>query len=105
MAAKGSTPINTLLKNDPARRKQLERKFHKQVGLSPKQLGKIIRIQAALKLLLSRQNESLTHIAYESEYFDQAHFIRDFKDFTGINPKDFLDNNNLALTSLFSKAD
>lgn len=105
LAAKGSTPINTLLKNDPARRRQLERKFHKQVGLSPKQLGKIIRIQAALKLLLSRQNESLTHIAYESEYFDQAHFIRDFKDFTGINPKDFLDNNNLALTSLFSKAD
>ncbi|MFD2918226.1 DUF6597 domain-containing transcriptional factor [Terrimonas rubra] len=101
LAAKGSTSINTLLENNLAKRRQLERKFYKQVGLSPKQLGKIIRLQAALKLLLSRQNESLTHVAYESEYFDQAHFIKDFKAFTGINPKDFLDHDNMTLSSLF----
>lgn len=105
LAAKGSAPINVLLENDLAKRRQLERKFHKQVGLSPKQLGKIIRLQAALKLLLSRQNESLTRVAYQSEYFDQAHFIKDFKAFTGINPKDFLDNDNMALSSIFYTTD
>lgn len=101
LAAKGSTPINALLENNQAKRRQLERKFNKQVGLSPKQLGKIIRLQAALKLLLNRQSESLTSVAYESGYFDQAHFIKDFKDFTGINPKAFLDLDHMSLSSVF----
>jgi transcriptional regulator GlxA family with amidase domain len=62
---------------------RLERKFLKQVGLSPKQLGKVIRLQTALKMVLNQQSESLTKIAYESEYYDQAHFIKDFQGIHG----------------------
>jgi AraC-like DNA-binding protein len=100
---KGNTPINTILKNDSAERRKLERKFAKQIGLSPKQLGKVIRLQAALKMMLNQQSESLTTVAYESQYYDQAHFIRDFKEFTGITPKEFLDDKRMALSSLFYK--
>jgi AraC-like DNA-binding protein len=71
------------------------------MGLSPKQLGRVIRMQAALHLLLNQQSESFTSIAYESEYYDQAHFTKDFKDFTGITPKDFLRDNTMILSSLF----
>jgi hypothetical protein len=102
---RGSTSINTILKNDLSKRRQLERKFFKQVGLSPKQLGKVIRLQTALKMLLNQQSESLTKIAYESEYYDQSHFIKDFKEFTGTNPKDFLEDDKMALSSLFYKKD
>jgi AraC-like DNA-binding protein len=105
LLTRGSTSINTLLKADLSKRRQLERKFFKQVGMSPKQLGKVIRLQTALKMLLNRQNESLTEIAYESEYYDQAHFIKDFKEFTGTNPKSFLEDNQMALSSLFYTED
>ncbi len=100
---KGSASIRTILKEDLSKRRQLERKFIKQIGVSPKQLGKLIRLQTALKLLLNKKTENLTDIAYKSEYFDQAHFIKDFKEFTGINPKEFLGNENMALSTLFYK--
>lgn len=69
----GTTPINAILKDDISKRRQLERHFKKQIGFSPKQLGKAIRLQATLNLLLNKKSETLTDIAYESEYFDQNH--------------------------------
>ena len=97
----GNASVNAILKGDGSKRRQLERKFAKQIGISPKQLGKIIRLQTALKLLLNRQTESLTQIAYDSEYYDQAHFIRDFKEFTGVSPKEFLKDDEMILSSVF----
>ena len=105
LLTRGSAPINAILKDDLSKRRQLERKFVKQIGISPKQLGKVIRLQTALKMLLNQQAESLTKIAYESEYYDQAHFIKDFKEFTGTNPKEFLEDDKMALSSLFYKED
>lgn len=98
---KGGTSIQTILKDELSKRRSLERKFLKQVGMSPKQLSKVIRIQTALKTLLNEQSKSLTKIAYESEYYDQAHFIKDFKEFTGINPKEYLSDEKMVLSSLF----
>ena len=97
---KGSAPINTILKEEPSKRRSLERKFLKQVGISPKQLGRIIRLQAALKSMISNQGDTLTQVAYESDYYDQAHFIKDFKAFTGTNPKDYLEDSQMILSSL-----
>ena len=103
LLTKGSASIRTILKEDPTKRRQLERKFAKQIGISPKQLGKLIRLQTALKMLLNKEGEKLSNIAYESEYYDQAHFIKDFKEFTGINPAAFLENESMALSKLFYK--
>ena len=99
----GSTSINVILKDDLSKRRQLERHFKKQIGISPKQLGKAIRLQATLQKLLNQKSETLTDIAYENEYFDQNHFIKDFKEFVGITPKQFTENENMALSSLFYK--
>lgn len=104
-STRGSTSVDSILKDDLSKRRQLERKFLNQVGMSPKQLGKVIRLQTALKMLLNRQSESLTKIAYESEYYDQAHFIKDFKEFTGTTPKAFLEDDKMVLSSLFYKKD
>lgn len=101
LLSNGSSPINATLKGGLSKRRQLERKFLKQVGISPKQLGKVIRLQTALKMLLNENTETLTKIAYESEYYDQAHFIKDFKEFTGTNPKDFLKDKKVSLSALF----
>lgn len=103
LSSNGNESITTILKADQSKRRQLERNFKKQIGVSPKQLGKLIRLQTALKMLLNEDAQSLTNIAYESAYFDQSHFIKDFKEFTGINPKAFLGNENMALSALFYK--
>lgn len=104
LSTNGSSSISTILKEDLSKRRQLERNFVKQIGISPKQLGKVIRLQTALKMLLNQKSETLTQIAYENEYYDQAHFIKDFKEFTGTNPKDFLDDKQTALSAiLYSK--
>ncbi|WP_027386031.1 helix-turn-helix domain-containing protein [Chryseobacterium gregarium] len=97
---KGSISIKELSRQTNINRRQLERKFSSAVGLSPKQLSKIIRLQNTLRHLLHKDYPNLTALAYESEYYDQAHFIKDFKEFTGYTPKDFF-GDNLQMSLLF----
>src|SRR5690606_6368498 len=103
LLSKGSKSISNILKTDPSKRRQLERKFMKQIGISPKQLGKAIRLQATLQMLLTQESKTFTDIGYESDFYDQAHFIKDFKEFTGITPKEFLTDDKMALSSLLYK--
>ncbi|MBT1705139.1 AraC family transcriptional regulator [Chryseosolibacter indicus] len=103
LLTKGSTTINSILKNSLGKRRQIERRFVEKVGISPKKLGKVIRLQAVLKMLLNRKSEKLTRIAYDNEYYDQAHFIKDFKEFTGTTPKAFLQDGKMLLSSTIYK--
>ncbi|MFD2671502.1 AraC family transcriptional regulator [Marinicrinis sediminis] len=103
LSTQGDAKINNILKQNLCSRRQLERKFSEQIGISPKQLAKVIRLQAALKILLNEETDSLTNIAYKSKYYDQSHFVKDFKKFTGMSPKEFLGNKNMALSSLLYK--
>lgn len=100
LAARGSLPINEILKAELSKRRQLERAFSKQIGISPKQLSKVIRLQAVLKILLGEEAGTLTEIAYESDYHDQSHFIKDFREFTGTSPRHFLGDKSMALSAL-----
>jgi transcriptional regulator GlxA family with amidase domain len=81
--------------------RQIERKFADQIGISPKQLGEIIRLQAALKTMLEQTRGSLSNIAYTSDYYGQSHFAKDFKEFTGRTPGEFFEDEEMALSSLF----
>lgn len=99
----GTIPIIDILKDDISKKRQLERHFKKQIGISPKQLSKAIRLQATLNLLLNKKSESLTNIAYDSDYFDQNHFIKDFKHLVGVTPKEYLNNKSMELSALFYK--
>lgn len=69
----------------------LQKIIYQNTGLSPKSFHKINRFQQSLKLL-AKNEQPFTSIAYECGYFDQSHFIRDFKSFTGITPSAYLDN-------------
>jgi AraC-like DNA-binding protein len=62
--------------------------FSQYTGIQPKLLSKINRFQYSLSLISSR-DQDLTSIAYDAGYFDQSHFIREFKLFTGITPNAF----------------
>jgi AraC-like DNA-binding protein len=69
--------------------KSLERKFSEYIGKTPKQFIRLIRFQAALADLGSTSQISFTEYAYRNGYFDQAHFIKEFKSFTGFTPREF----------------
>lgn len=66
----------------------LQKLFLQYTGLTPKLYIKINRFQNSLRLV-ARKDVSLTSIAYDCGYFDQSHFIRDFKSFTGITPSGY----------------
>jgi AraC-like DNA-binding protein len=66
----------------------LQKLFLEFTGITPKLFHKINRFQKGLVLTGNKQ-QSLTSIAYLSGYFDQSHFVRDFKLFTGIPPSNF----------------
>ena len=103
MDAKGNTPIKEVLKEIGSSRRQIERHFKQKIGISPKQLDKVMRLQSALKMMLNKDPKSLTDIAYDNDYYDQNHFIRDFKAFTGVTPKKFLGDRHMALSSVLYK--
>ena len=100
LTANGQLSINALSKQSSLNRRVLSRKFSSTVGLSPKQLSKIIRLQISLKSLLNKDVSKLTDLAYENGYFDQSHFIKDFKIFTGVTPKEFY-KDHLMMSLIF----
>jgi len=76
--------------------RQLERLFKKYIGLSPKYYARIIRFNYIFQLIKSKRG-SWTEIVYQSGYYDQSHFIRNFKAFTGEAPSSyFFEKKNMA---------
>ncbi len=65
----------------------LEKRFRKSIGATPKQYASIIRMNAIINSKQGRQ--SLLDIALDGGYYDQPHFNKDFKLFTGQKPADF----------------
>lgn len=104
LESKGQQTMEEISEKLQVNRRQLERKFATGTGLSPKQFSKIARLQAACRMIGRMQHSSLTALAYEAGYYDQAHFIKDFKEFTGLSPKQFYAD-SLKMSSLFMQAE
>ncbi len=69
---------------------QFRKRFREEVGLPPKSFAKVIKMNAIMKQLERQQGKQLlTDVVYDFGYFDQSHFIKDFKSFIGITPTQF----------------
>jgi AraC-like DNA-binding protein len=73
-------------------RKHLNSLFQEYLGVSPKMLSSLHRFQTILKTISKSKPEKLTDIAYELDFFDQAHFNNNFRRFTGLKPLEYLKN-------------
>lgn len=85
--SKGTIQIKKLNERLFISQSPFEKRFRKVVGTTPKKFASIVRFNTILDSL--NHTKSLTEICYENGFFDQAHFIKDFKRFTGDTPENF----------------
>jgi AraC-like DNA-binding protein len=67
-----------------------QRMFENNIGISPNQYRRIAQFNAAFQQLNRRQFKHLSDIVFKNNYADQSHFIRTFKEFTNLTPKEYL---------------
>lgn len=85
---KGNVEVNKLSKIFCLSRRQYIRRFKNSVGISPKKFANIVRFQKAI--YFQRMGLSWTRIADECGYYDQPHFIKEIKAFSGFSPQELL---------------
>ena len=85
--AQGAMRIEDLTLRVGLSQSALERRFRKVVGASPKQFASTVRLHRVLDL--GEDGTDFTSIAHAAGYYDQSHFIKDFKRFTGLPPTKF----------------
>ncbi|MGH7552033.1 MAG: AraC family transcriptional regulator, partial [Longimicrobiales bacterium] len=85
----GRTPIEIVARDTGLSRRQLERNFRSSVGLGPKLLARITRLQAALRRIHTMPDDGWAALAISCGYADQPHFVRDFREFSGQSPSAF----------------
>lgn len=92
----GNASIISLCEAVGVSERQLERLFKKYIGLPPKFYGRIIRFSSVFQNAQERKM-SWSELGLETGFYDQSHFIRNFKAFTGEDPsKYFFDQPSLA---------
>ncbi|MFF1498274.1 helix-turn-helix domain-containing protein [Streptomyces sp. NPDC058304] len=84
----GTIPIRELAASIDWSQRQLEIRFRDQIGLSPKRLARVLRLNQSI-LMLSKDS-SQTEAAITCGFYDQAHLTREFKALTGMPPGRFL---------------
>jgi AraC-like DNA-binding protein len=70
--------------------RRLHQVFKTEVGLSPKQWASTARFQRAIRLLHAGQIPRWDKLALDCGYYDQSHFCREFKAFSGIDPSTYV---------------
>ncbi|MEM7020309.1 MAG: helix-turn-helix domain-containing protein [Pseudomonadota bacterium] len=82
-------PASDCLSNITSSR-HLRRLFHKHTGVSPKVISRIVRFQTLIRAILQAPEKHHSHVDIDFGYYDQSHFIREFKSLYGETPGRFL---------------
>jgi AraC-like DNA-binding protein len=99
----GACSVSDLAATAGVGTRQLELFYKKFVGLSPKFYARVVRF-SKIFLLIQEDKPNWAEIAHLSGYFDQAHFIKNFKAFTGEEPSRYgFDKEDLANFFLMKK--
>jgi AraC-like DNA-binding protein len=82
---RGKVRIDDLAQRFGVSQSTLERRFRRVAGASPKKFASIVRLRHVMSL--RAMGADFTSIAHDAGYYDQSHFIRDFKRITGLAPE------------------
>lgn len=103
-AKRGAVTISECTRETGVDLRKLERAFLDSVGMTPKKYARIVRFKHAYHALVSNQNPpARTRVnpdSYLDSYYDQSHFCKDFKFFTGASPATLLASRTPASTAV-----
>jgi AraC-like DNA-binding protein len=88
-SSKGKITIKELEKETGYSSRWLNMKFNDKLGVSPKNLSSVIRFKQYYQAFINGNEESFFRNDFYLLYYDQSHFIKDFKRFTGLPPTKF----------------
>lgn len=86
--------VDDLVNRCDMSKRTLQRLFRKYVGVSPKWVIQRYRLHEAAEKMASGENRNWSQLALELGYYDQSHFIRDFKSIVGQSPADYAESLN-----------
>ena len=87
----GLIDVRTLASGIGWSRKHLISRFRHEIGLPPKTVARIVRFSRVTEMLAQNDVIRWIEIAQSCGYYDQAHLIRDFREFAGSTPGEYLD--------------
>lgn len=87
--AKGNITIKNISDREVISERQIRRIFNNWIGINPKTFCKIVRFQNIIKAKRGSQEINWINLALESGYYDQTHFINEFKELSGFTPEKF----------------
>jgi AraC-like DNA-binding protein len=90
VATGGTAPIGRIADDVGWSHKHLITKFRQEVGLTPKTAARLVRLDNVWRRIDQRRDVRWDEIAAESGYADQAHLVRDFRQFTGTTPTHYI---------------
>lgn len=96
----GMLSISDILNKTGYSRRWFAQQFREAVGITPKQYARLNRFQHIIGLLRQKESPHWADFALQCGYFDQAHFIHDFKDLSGISPSEYHQNYGEAANHL-----
>jgi len=85
----GSIRIEALSDASGLTRQHLTRRFRELVGVTPKQFCRLERFDQVFRAAYRRPRVDWAQVALDCGYYDQAHLIAEFKEFTGMTPTEF----------------
>ena len=91
-----------IVREYPKTPKHLIDQFKKYIGLTPKYYQRILRFHEILGQIHRSEKIEWAQIAYQCEYADQSHFIKEFKHFSGFNPQKFIQQDLHQMKLIFS---
>jgi AraC-like DNA-binding protein len=97
---KGTLSIESICAETGFSKKQLERKFLSTVGTTPKVFSRITRFLNICQNLKEQSNQTLSQLTHDCGFYDQAHFIKEFKAFSGFTPKEFYEKENVFFSEI-----
>lgn len=89
-ASRGAVPVSALTDAAGVSGTHLAAQFKSHVGVTPKRVARIYRFARLIVSVDARRPVDWAELAHTAGYFDQAHFSREFKDFTGHTPTEYL---------------
>lgn len=96
-----TTSLKEILQECPASKSTLLRKFAARTGVRPKTLARIVRLDYLWTKIRDAKAIDYQNLVFDGNYFDQSHFINDFKTMIGETPGHFF-NRNLSIVKMFS---